>query len=132
MKTPTSVPRSFLLVCSIVLFAASAMDAAIVDDFAADTLDPEWVFTETLGLGSAVITYDTTTNDNTLTYSFATPDTGPVQTTLMRDDVPLNVGKYAQVQVTLSPDGGVTAASQLFGGLFIDRVSEVATPLVYW
>jgi hypothetical protein len=114
---------------AIAIAVASTAPAAIVDDFSSATLDSAWVSSETLRQvgATAAISLETASNPGTLTWSFTTPNSGAVQTTLLRDDVALGVGEYLQARVSLNPSGGVTNAGQLFGGLIIDQASKTPT-----
>ncbi len=111
------------VIAGVIAGLASPGLAAIVDDFENDTLSSEWNQNLVLSQGAgATVSYDTTTNDGTLTHSFTGANGNAQQTMLLRDDVTLGVGEYMQSKVRTNNTGGEN--SQLFIGLAIDQGSE--------
>lgn len=124
--------RALALACAVagmVSLAAMRSQAAtiVIDDFGGDTLSAEWNQSNVLAVAGndAVVTFDTTTNDDRLTYRFTTTTNNAVQTTLLRDDYSLaNDGDMLDITLTLQGD---SASANLLAGLVLDSGTETPT-----
>lgn len=118
---------SGLTVAAIALALASPGFAAVIviDDFTSDTLSPAYTQSNALVNGTAAtVTFDTTTNDDLLTYRVLTAQGSPnaTQTTLFRNDYSLgNVSDGDYVQLTTSIHS--TTSQSVLGGLALDSAS---------
>jgi hypothetical protein len=118
--------RSLLQIsAALAISCAAAASAApiVIDDFSG-SLNPAYgqasAFT---GTNTAVITYDTTTNSGSLTYSYtnASSSSQAVQTSLLRDDYKLLTdGDWVQIKATINvTSAGTSNPTRMFGGVAV-------------
>lgn len=126
MRYPNLVSWCCLAAVSCLVSAASSRAATfVVDNFDSDTVSPAYVQSNVLAVAGndAVVSFDTTTNADKLTYSFTSSTNNAVQTTFLRDDFALtNDGDYFQLTVTLPAFTGTT--TDILGGLVLDSGSK--------
>jgi hypothetical protein len=117
--------KCLLTLAAVALSAPLTNAATIIDHFTSNTLSSEWnqslVFTQGPG---ATVNFDTTTNDNELTFSFTDSNGNAQQSVLLRDDVTLtNVGDYIQSTVRLE----TSVTGNLFMGIALNQTSLTPT-----
>lgn len=100
----------------------------VIDDFSG-ALNPAYVQSYAfIGTNAAAITYDTTTNPGSLTYSYsgATSSSQAVQTELLRNDYKLlNDGDWVQVKASIQvTSAGSSNGTRLFGGIAVGLVGD--------
>ena len=127
-KLPGVLPRYAVFLALATWASAARSETIVIDNFDDDTLNEAWVQSNILVTAGndAVVTFDTVTEVDRLTYSFTTSTTRAVQTALLRNDHTLsNNGDYFQATLNI-PFGSPNSVS-VFSGLMLDSGSVSPT-----